>query len=597
MYLLKERLMGFLSSIKIRHKILLLNILILLLPIILVAMWWISYYQSMQIKEQIAAVESELNEAYTQVINSVEIGNMTMQTIILNGELEKFIDELMNDTRVSIHQIMDFNNTEIKAIERLVNTNPYIHSIRIYLSKDILELAPTIYRASRFNKGMPIGQVDTMMWLLGKEDHISAVQKAANYKEPLATLIEPYLDMKREQIGVIEIAIPMKVMFPQMYETSEDEAMYFVDENHILYQDELSDREKWQIDEETLSKILDEDERIRVTKLEEKQVIIGYKQIKHMNGYLIKVYSLENVYKQIAHLRLMIAVLTVFLILLITLLINKSTHIVFRNFYKVLDAIQEIQKGNLDIKIEDFGKGEIGELGRNIQTMTLNIKSLMQENVNRQTLVKDSEIRALQNQINAHFIYNVLESIKMMAEVEGLFELSDAITALGKLLRYTMKWKSPKVKIKEELLYVQNYVTLLNLRYDYKIILNIMIPDYLLEQEIPKMSIQPIVENAIKHGIEELAEDTAIIIKGKMLKDYFLIEVTDSGVGMNEQQIRRLKMKIKGELVEEGQSSTGIGLKNVQDRIILCFGTEYGLDVISKEGCFTKIIIKIPYTQ
>lgn len=597
MYLLKERLMGFLSSIKIRHKILLLNILILLLPIILVAMWWISYYQSIQIKAQIAAVESELNEAYTQVINSVEIGNMTMQTITLNGELEKFIDGLMNDTRISIHQIMDFNNTEIKAIERLVNTNPYIHSIRIYLNKDILELAPTIYRASRFNKGMPIEKVDTMMWLLGKEDHISAVQKAATYKEPLATLIEPYLDMKREQIGIIEIAIPMKVMFPQMYETSEDEAMYFVDENHLLYQDELSDTEKWQMDEETLSKLLDEDERIRVTKLEEKQVIIGYKQIKHMNGYLIKVYSLAKVYKQIAYLRLMIALLTVFLILLITLLINKSTHIVFKNFYKVLDAIQEIQKGNLDIEIEDFGKGEIGELGRNIQTMALNIKSLMQENVNRQTLVKDSEIRALQNQINAHFIYNVLESIKMMAEVEGLFELSDAITALGKLLRYTMKWKSPKVKMKEELLYVQNYVTLLNLRYDYKIILNIMIPEHLLEQEIPKMSIQPIVENAIKHGIEELAEDTAIIIKGKMLKDYFLIEVTDSGIGMNEQQISRLKMKIKGELVEEGQSSTGIGLKNVQDRIILCFGTEYGLDVISKEGCFTKIIVKVPYTK
>ena len=66
---------------------------------------------------------------------------------------------------------------------------------------------------------------------------------------------------------------------------------------------------------------------------------------------------------------------------------------------------------------------------------------------------------------------------------------------------------------------------------------------------------------------------------------------------MNEQQISRLKMKIKGELVEEGQSSTGIGLKNVQDRIILCFGTEYGLDVISKEGCFTKIIVKVPYTK
>ena len=260
------------------------------------------------------------------------------------------------------------------------------------------------------------------------------------------------------------------------------------------------------------------------------------------------------------------------LILLITLLINKSTQVVFKNFYKVLGAIQEIQKGNLDVQIDDFGNGEVGELGRNIQTMSSNIKDLMEDKVKRQTLIKDSEIRALQNQINAHFIYNVLESIKMMAEIEGLFDISDAITALGKLLRYSMKWRSPKVRVIEEISYVQNYITLLNLRYDYRIILNVMLPDRILEQGIPKMCIQPIVENAIKHGIEELAEDTTILIKGKMVDEYFLIEVTDSGVGMNEEQVERLKMKIRGELVEEKQSSNGIGLKNVQDRIHLCFG-------------------------
>lgn len=589
--------MSFLSSIKIRHKILLLNMLILLFPIILFTMWGTQYYKSIQIKDQIDAVESELSEAYTQVVNSIEIGNMTMQTITLNGELEKFIDKIMDDTPISIHQMISFNNTEIKAIERLVNTNPYIHSIRIYIDKDILELAPVIYKASRFHKGEFTKKIDGMMWLLGEEDDISAVQKTATYKEPLATLIAPYLDIKRQQIGIVEIAIPMKVMFPQMYETSEEEVMYFVDGHHTMYQDERSHIEKWQLDESTLLKLLDDEEMVKVTKLGTRQVIIGYKLLKNMNGYLIKVHSLEKVHKQMALIRVLVTLAEIFLILVITLLINKSTHIVFKNFYKVLDAIQEIQKGNLDVEIEDFGRGEIGELGRNIQTMALNIKALMKENVKRQTLVKDSEIRALQNQINAHFIYNVLESIKMMAEIEGLFNLSDAITALGKLLRYSMKWKSPKVKIKEELSYVQNYVALLNLRYDYEIILSVMIPERLLEQDIPKMCIQPIVENAIKHGIEELARDTTILIKGKALEDHFVIEVTDSGAGMSEEQIEKLKMMIKGEIVEERQSSNGIGLKNVQDRIILCFGTEYGLDVVSKEGCFTKIIIKIPYTQ
>lgn len=597
MYSLKYKIMSFLSSIKIRHKILLLNMLILLIPIILFAMGSIQYYQSIQIKEQIDVVESELGEAYTQLINSTEICNMTMQTVTLNGQVEKFIDKLMEDIELSIHQIIAFNNTEIKAIERLVNTNPYIHSIRFYLDKEILELAPVIYKASRFNKQELIKKADTGMWYFGEQDNISAVQKVEPYKEPLATLITHCLDIKRQQIGIIEIATPMKVMFPQIYETTEDEVMYFVDKQNRIYQDERSNIEKWQLDKETLLKLLDDEEMIKVTKLGDEQVVVGYRPIKNINGYIVKVHSLEKVYKQMDFLRIIITLAVAFLILLITFLINKSTHIVFKNFYKVLDAIQEIQKGNLDIKIDDFGRGEIGELGRNIQTMAFNIKELMKEKVNRQTLIKDSEIRALQNQINAHFIYNVLESIKMMAEIEGLFDISDAITSLGKLLRYSMKWRSPKVKVKEEIGYVENYIALLNLRYDYEIILNVMIPEHILEQAVPKMCIQPIVENAIKHGIEELAEDTTILIKGRMLEDYFLIEVTDSGVGMNEEQIERLKMKIRGELVEEKQSSNGIGLKNVQDRIVLCFGSEYGLEVVSKEGCFTKIIIKIPYSQ
>ena len=96
---------------------------------------------------------------------------------------------------------------------------------------------------------------------------------------------------------------------------------------------------------------------------------------------------------------------------------------------------------------------------------------------------------------------------------------------------------------------------------------------------------------------EELAEDPTILIKAKMVDECFLIEVTDSGVRMNEEQVERLKMKIRGELVEEKQSSNGIGLKNVQDRIHLCFGEAYGLEVVSKEGCFTKISIKIPYCK
>lgn len=596
MKILKFRFINFIASMKIRHKILLLNLLILIIPCVFFAMRSIEYYQDRQIQEQINDMESDLIEISSQFMNSYEICNMTMQTMLLNNEVEKFVGKLLDGDTLSVHQLIDFNNTEIRAIERLINTNPYIHSIRFYINTKMLELAPVIYTSERFDKVELLQGFKGINLYFDERDTVTPSQKASPYAEPLATLVAPYQNIKREQIGVVEIATPMRCMFPQMYGTTEQEVMYFIDAEKNIYQDDYVQIDKWKLHKDDIVKVLDKDKKINLVTLGQEPVVIGYQAIKSIDGHIIKIRSLEEVYQQISWLRMTVIVGMISLIALITFLINKSTQLVFKNFYKILDAIHEVQKGNFDVEIEDFGNGEMGELGTSIQTMTHSIKELMDDKITQETLVKDSQIKALQNQINAHFIYNVLESIKMMAEIEGMFDISDAITYLGKLLRYSMKWRSPMVKLKEELDYIENYMALLNLRYDYKTTTNISIPDNLYEQMIPKMCIQPIVENAMKHGIEDVAEDTAIYIKGRMEKDYFIIEVTDFGTGMGKVELDQLKMKIAGELVEEKQSSNGIGLKNVQDRIKLCFGEDYGLEVQSKEGSFTKIVLKIPYS-
>lgn len=210
-----------------------------------------------------------------------------------------------------------------------------------------------------------------------------------------------------------------------------------------------------------------------------------------------------------------------------------------------------------------------------------------------ETLVENGDTRA-QNQINAHFIYNVLESIKMMAEIDEEYAISDAITSLGKLLRYSMKWVSGNVKVEEELEYIRDYLALINLRFDYEIYLSENIPELILKQEIPKMSLQPIVENAIYHGIEQMAEDTNIYIKGIFDGDDCVIEITDAGRGMSEEEVERLRKKIAGEIETSGGSGNGIGLKNVQDRIVMSFGKGYGISIASMLGCYTKIMVRIP---
>ena len=108
------------------------------------------------------------------------------------------------------------------------------------------------------------------------------------------------------------------------------------------------------------------------------------------------------------------------------------------------------------------------------------------------------------------------------------------------------------------------------------------------------MSLQPIVENAIYHGIEQMAEDTNIYMKGIVDKEDCIIEITDAGRGMSEAEVDDLYRKINGEMEVSGGSGNGIGLKNVQDRIKMCFGEKYGIEIASKLGCYTKIMVRIP---
>ncbi len=239
----------------------------------------------------------------------------------------------------------------------------------------------------------------------------------------------------------------------------------------------------------------------------------------------------------------------------------------------------------------------MGELGDQINKMLYNIKQLTTDNLNHELLVKNTEIRALQNQINAHFIYNVLESIKMMAEIKEDYDISDAITSLGKLLRYSMKWVPGNVTVEEELEYIRNYLSLINLRFDYEIYLSVNIPQVILKQRIPKMSLQPIVENAIYHGIEQMAEDTNIYMKGIEDKEDCIIEITDAGRGMSEEEVENLYKRISGEVEVSGGAGNGIGLKNVQDRIKINFGEKYGIEIASKLGCYTKIMVRIPMNK
>ena len=550
------------------------------------------------IDENISYMQYTMERNSDNMATRIDSVNMSTQFFLSDDSLKQVLNASVSGEELSTEDWLKFKNIEISSLERLVNNNPLLYSVRVYAVNDqVQEMMPILYSRKRMEKQSWAEKEDYTGWNYNYTDNIfSSYTMDQNRK--IMSLITPVEDRNNGTIGVIEAAMTMENMFPSLYESIEDEWSCFYTDSGEKYFGENRKPES--------EKLI---EVIKPRHLEDGEIMTGYKEsgrkklvvsgmyIREMSGTLICVKDITSDINRVRWSRLLffigMAVLTFFLALVINLIVQH----LLRKFYEILKSIRNVQKGDLNVVIPECGNDEMGELGTQINKMLERIKQLMNDNLNREMLAKNSEIRALQNQINAHFIYNVLESIKMMAEIDEEYAISDAVTSLGKLLRYSMKWVSGNVLVEQELEYIKNYMALINLRFDYEIYLSLNIPELILKQEIPKMSLQPIVENAICHGIEQMAEDTNIYIKGLVEGDDCVIEITDAGKGMTEDEVKRLKQKIAGEIDSNGGSGNGIGLKNVQDRIHIAFGEKYGIEIASMIGCYTKIRVRIPVTH
>lgn len=592
-----KRIKRHFSSLKLSHKFTILIMALVVLPMVVLSILFFENIKDSKVKENMKSVELNFTQNYGQIQKNVEMCQIATQVMLNSQNFWNYVNRFNEGEDFKTEELLEFYKSEIKSLEKIVVSNPYLYQIRVYADiKDIPEMMPILYSKERMNRmsWAKDGEYISGTWQYDYEDTLFPAYKSSSDNHLVSLVTEKKLD--NGSIGVIEVATRMELMIPQIYSPTENEWTCFVDGKGRYYYD-TEYQCRWLDDVNAIIENfpnLTEETTYTQTNIDGEPVIVCIKPVKELDGKLLRIVSLKDDISSINYLRNTFWGCFVVIIVLLLFFSDMIVKRILKQFYAIMSTIRIVQKGDLEVRVPDCGEDEIGELGQQINKMLERITELMGESIRREILIKDSEIRALQNQINAHFIYNVLESIKMMAEVDEKYQISDAVTALGKLLRYSMKWVSKNVTVGEEIDYIKNYLALINLRFDYEIYLSLNIPDHIFEQEIPKMSLQPIIENAIYHGIEEMAEDTNIYMKGIIYEDYCTIEITDAGRGMSEGEVLRLQKKIEGEIETTGSSGNGIGLKNVQDRIKISFGEDYGISIASKKDCYTKVIVKIP---
>ena len=588
------------KGIKLNTKLTAIILVFVMVPIAILSGVMFYNMEESTVNENLSYMESTMARRQDSIQNNIDSINMTSQFFLSDSTMNSVLLNAKNGGNYSTKQWINIYKTDVAALERLINTNPVLAGVRYYAYNDnVQEMVQGLLNSSRMHRQEWASVSEKGGWIFDYTDRLFDNSD----QTPMLALITPVVSRQYGTVGVIEANMSMKTMFPSMYEDIQGESSCFVtDLGEVIFgSNENSDAEQIAIslaDELKAAAAGGENPGITTIYDKAKKTVISGMYISELGGTLVSVDDIQLSLAEVYRLRNNYVIGMILILAMMSFIINLLVNHVLKKFYEVLATIREVRNGNLDVRTREDGRNdEMGELAHQINRMLDEIQKLMDENIKREVLAKDSQIRALQNQINAHFIYNVLESIKMMAEMKEEYGISDAITSLGKLLRYSMKWTSETVLVSEELEYIKSYMALINLRFDYEIYLAVNIPEEIMGQRIPKMSLQPIIENAIIHGVEELADDTTIYIKGIPEGSSCTIEITDNGRGMSDEEVDTLRKKISGEIQTKGTSGNGIGLKNVQDRIHMEFGEKYGLDVATKEGCYTKVYVRIPMTN
>ncbi|MDX8367283.1 histidine kinase [Cytobacillus sp. IB215665] len=593
-------------SLSLQTKLIILYIVIIMVPVIAFTLYYTEQISNSAIRDATKKQEYLLELEKINIMNHIETMRRTAQIVISDRD---FLDFIKKNHDSNTTDLLYFKSNVYSNIIKLQFNNPNINDIRIYTANpNIKEMWPVIFDESRINNKPWFEEVMNRngieLWWFDN-DNVDILNRSLNISDAKISVLRELEYPKGEHLAIIEISMLQENFFPKMFSNvnENESAIVVFDQNLKLVHNPFNPfiQENNLNINELREKFVGTDNQLTSSfqfMNNEKRFLAVSTYMDELNSYMLSITSLESIYSETAKTRNLVLSGIILLVIILSIITYKLISYLLKNMYLLIDSMKKVEKGNFEVDVTVDERSEFGELANHFRNMLGKINSLIADAVNKQAITKEAELRSLKTQIDAHFLYNTLENIKMMSEIEGNYEVSDAVTSLGDIMRYNLKWKNDFVSLSEELSHIQNYVDIMNLRLDNRLTLTLTIPQELKEHEVLKMSLQPIVENSIKHGISPIIynKQGIIDIRASVEMKNIYIEITDNGIGMTQEEVAELheKISLSSSRTEESENGSGIGLRNVHERIKIHYGNEYGMSIQSVKGQHTKVMIKIP---
>jgi two-component system sensor histidine kinase YesM len=322
-----------------------------------------------------------------------------------------------------------------------------------------------------------------------------------------------------------------------------------------------------------------------------KKMLVIYSKSNDFNWSVISLLPYKSLQNKSSYLKNIFITLFIAVLGLGFLLSYIFSNAVTSPLNKLTYSFRQLKKGDFSTRIIVKGENEFSQIAYTFNDMSINIEKLIKEKYELALLGKQSELIALQNQINPHFLYNTLTSIKLVIDKGDLHNASFMVENLSDIFRYCLNKGANIVKFSQELEHIKNYLSIQKLRFGDKLEINYDIDEDVLSLPILRLTLQPIIENSIFHGLEPKLGKGELKITAKKFNDNFYIYIFDNGVGITQDKLNKINVQLKS---DSSKRSDKLGIYNVNSRIKNYFGDEYGLTILSTLDSNTTIKIILP---
>ncbi len=595
------KLLGYLSyNISIKTKLIVLFAIVFLYPLLLIAVFGFGNFGNTIQEKFIYYAERDVDFMSNQVIEQLEIFERFSQDLLYDeGLYEKgSIKKLKEIYGADALEKYEFGRDFEAYLRAIVRSRPEMDLMVVKYKEEIIPpLGATKSLQSIDMSSIPIEEIVTLSY---KFEGVFYYTQKNDGRVTNVYLARAMYDRNTfKKTGVVIMRVDREYIFRNVKDFFNDpvyQVFVSTDEYDEVWSMNLRDA----ILEEEIISLMNvkqlEGTYLLGKKSGQKYTII--RKMKSLNWRFAVVISPEPLISDTRSLSLKILILCICTVPVFLFFVNLFYKDIIRPIYTLVKKMQQLEEGAIGITMKSKRRDELGYLFQTFDKMSYQIKYLINQVYKEEIALRNAEIKALQSQINPHFLYNTLETINWKSRLSGNHEISEMVTALAEITEVNIDRKNDRfIFVRDEIHYLENYILLIQKRFGDKIRFEKVFEKGVLDLKIPKITIQPLIENAIYHGIEPAGRGTVCLYM-EAKQECLIIKVQDDGVGIEKELLKKIQQSldekvihdIKGKVFEDSK----IGLLNVHRRIRLICGDEYGLTIESEYCHGTLIQMTLP---